>query len=125
MGIKLHYDGRSRNTERFLEKAKTKKFYDKIAKYAEDGVNALKSATPKDTGNTAASWDYTIDYTDDSVRISWTNSSENQGIPITILLQYGHGTRGGTYVEGTDYINPALDKVISDMVEHVWKQVIR
>lgn len=125
MGIKLHYDGRSRNTERFLEKAKTKTFYDRIAKYAEQGVEALRQSTPKDTGNTASAWGYNIEYGKDTVKISWTNSSENQGIPITILLQYGHGTRGGTYVEGTDYINPALDKVISDMVEHVWRQVIR
>ena len=125
MGIKLHYDGRSRGTERFLEKAKTRKFYDRIEKYAEQGAEALKRATPKDTGNTAAAWGYRIEYTDDSVRISWTNTNENQGIPISILLQYGHGTRNGTYVEGTDYINPALDDVISDMVEHVWRQVIK
>lgn len=125
MGIKLHYDGRSRSTERFLEKAKTCKFYDRIEKYAEQGVTALKQATPKDTGDTAGAWGYDIEYTDDSVRISWTNTNENQGIPISILLQYGHGTRNGTYVEGTDYINPALDDVISDMVEHVWRQVIK
>lgn len=94
-----------------------------LSQYAEKGVRALQEATPKDTGLTASSWSYEIERTDSSITISWTNSNFNKGVPIALLIQYGHGTRNGGYVSGRDYINPAMRPVFDEIEEAVMREV--
>lgn len=96
-----------------------------LNKYGERGVSALASATPVDTGLTASSWQYSINREKDSVSISFENTNINNGVSIAILLQYGHGTRNGGYVQGRDYINPAIQPLFDQIAEEAWKEVTR
>ena len=111
-------------TEKFLNIISKKLYYRNLQKYAEQGVAALASATPIDSGTTANSWDYEIRQTKNSVSIYWTNSNVNKGVPIAVIIQYGHGTRNGGYVQGRDYINPAMRPIFDKIAENVWKEVI-
>lgn len=111
-------------TEKFLNTINKKLYYRNLQKYAEQGVAALASATPIDSGTTANSWDYEIRQTKNSVSIYWTNSNVNKGVPIAVIIQYGHGTRNGGYVKGRDYINPAMRPIFDKIAENVWKEVI-
>lgn len=111
-------------TEKFLNTISKKLYYRKLQKYAEQGVAALASATPIDSGTTANSWNYEIRQTKNSVSIYWTNSNVNKGVPIAVIIQYGHGTRNGGYVQGRDYINPAMRPIFDKIAENVWKEVI-
>lgn len=88
-----------------------------------EGVEALASATPKRTGKTAASWYYEIEKTSTGWTVTWGNTNINKNVNIAIILQYGHGTRSGAYVEGIDYINPAIRPVFQDMCKDVWREV--
>lgn len=115
--------GDFKKTEKFLNKASKAAYFRKLEKYAREGVKALSAATPVDTGKTAASWSYEIRQTKGSVSIYWTNSNVNKGVPIAIILQYGHGTNNGGYVQGIDYINPALRPVFERLAEETWKEV--
>ena len=110
-------------TEKFLNSISKKQYYRNLQKYAEQGVAALASATPIDSGTTANSWDYEIRQTKNSVSIYWTNSNVNKGVPIAVIIQYGHGTRNGGYVQGRDYINPAMRPIFDKIAENVWKEV--
>ena len=110
-------------TEKFLNTISKKLYYRNLQKYAEQGVAALASATPIDSGTTANSWDYEIRQTKDSISIYWTNSNVNKGVPIAVIIQYGHGTRNGGYVQGRDYINPAMRPIFDKIAENVWKEV--
>lgn len=95
-----------------------------LEKYGKRGVEALRDATPKNTGKTAESWSY--DVTKDEkgqYQIVWYNSNKNNGVNIAILLQYGHATRNGGFVKGTDYINPAIEKVFNRMANEAWEEV--
>lgn len=94
-----------------------------LEKYGEEGVRALRSTTPKDTGLTADSWSYDIKVEKDRITLSWNNSNVNDGVPIAILLQYGHGTGTGGYVEGVDYINPAMHPIFKQIADSAWKEV--
>ena len=111
-------------TEKFLNTISKKLYYRNLQKYAEQGVAALASATPIDSGTTANSWDYEIRQTKNSVSIYWTNSNVNKGVPIAVIIQYGHGTRNGGYVQGRDYIKPAMRPIFDKIAENVWKEVI-
>lgn len=111
-------------TEKFLNSTSKKLYYRNLQKYAEQGVAALASATPVDSGTTANSWGYEIRQTKNSVSIYWTNSNVNKGVPIAVIIQYGHGTRNGGYVQGRDYINPAMRPIFDKIAESVWKEVI-
>lgn len=91
--------------------------------YAKEGVTALSSATPVDTGLTASSWFYEIEDQDGVVRISFCNSNIQNGVPIAIILQYGHGTNNGGWVEGRDYINPAIQPIFDKILNNAWKEV--
>lgn len=91
----------------------------------QEGVEALSKATPVDTGVTADSWSYEIIRKKDEIIINWKNSSNSEGIPIVILLQYGHGTRQGGYVQGQDFINPAMRPIFDKLSENLWKEVKR
>lgn len=110
-------------TEKFLNSISKKLYYHNLQKYAEQGVAALASATPIDSGTTANSWGYEIRQTKNSVSIYWTNSNVNKGVPIAVIIQYGHGTRNGGYVQGRDYINPAMRPIFDKIAENVWKEV--
>ncbi len=110
---------------RFLERIKEVVKLGDLDRYGQEGVAALSSATPKDTGETASSWYYTIEHTGSSASISFHNSHINDGVPIAIILQYGHGTRNGGWVEGRDYINPAIQPVFDRIAEDAWKEVTK
>lgn len=107
----------------FLEKSLEAVHFGGLDKYGKMGVDALKNATPRDTGKTAESWFYEIERGNGEVKIVWKNSNENQGIPIALLIQYGHGNGRGAYIQGIDYINPAMKSVFNDIAEIAWKEV--
>lgn len=104
-----------------LDNAEKSNIFDK---YGQLGVDALQSATPRDTSATANSWKYDVYYNkNESVRIVFSNTNIVDGVPIAILLQYGHGTRNGGYVEGRDYINPAIQPIFDELVKEAWREV--
>lgn len=123
--IVLTYKGNLKKTSDFLENAK--KFNPKtiLERYAQQGVQALMSATPTDSGKTANSWGYEITIATGSYSITWTNSNLVDGVPLVILLHYGHGTRNGGYVEGRDFINPALRPIFDSLADAAWKEITR
>ena len=110
-------------TTRFLERARNGVRMGVLDKYGQEGVAALASATPVDSGETANSWYYKIENTRGSVKISFCNSNIQNGVPIAIILQYGHGTRNGGWVEGRDYINPAIQPIFDKITNEVWREV--
>ena len=107
----------------FLEKAKQAVKLGDLNKYGREGVAALKSATPVDTGLTADSWYYEIIRKDGSVTINFNNKNIQNGVPIAIILQYGHGTNNGGWVEGRDYINPAVRPLFDKIANEAWREV--
>lgn len=116
--------GSFKKTETFLNRAKRGAFYRHLHKYGKQGVAALSAATPVDSGLTAQSWDYEINSTRDTVEIVWTNSNVvDEWAVVAILIQYGHGTRNGGYVQGIDYINPAMRPVFEDIANAIWEEV--
>ena len=96
-----------------------------LDRYGEKGVDALKKATPKDSGKTSESWKYEIKRTKESVSLVFKNTNIQNGVPIAIILQYGHGTRNGGYVKGRDYINPAVKPVFDKMAKEMWEDVTK
>ena len=110
---------------RFLEKAKEAVRLGYLDKYGREGVAALASATPVDSGLTASSWYYEIENKNGSATITFLNSHVNQGVPIAIILQYGHGTGTGGWVEGRDYINPAIQPIFDRIANDAWREVTK
>lgn len=96
-----------------------------LEKYGDVGVKELSAATPTETGLAASSWSYKVKHRIGSWSIVWSNSDIEDGFPVAVMLQYGHGTRNGGYVEGIDYINPALKPVFDAIAEEAWKEVTR
>ena len=123
--ISIGHKGNFANTTRFLEKAKRSAKLSDLDKFGQAGVAALASATPVDTGLTANSWYYKITRSKETVTISFHNSNIQNGVPIAIILQYGHGTRNGGWVQGRDYINPAIQPVFDNITEHAWREVTK
>jgi hypothetical protein len=123
--IRFKQSGNFNNTERFLSNATRIKAHSILENYARLGVNELAAATPVDTGVTADSWGYEIRTTRKGYTINWTNSNVNNGVPIVILIQYGHGTGNGGYVQGRDFINPAIQPVVDKIVQNLWEEVSR
>ncbi len=125
MKINFAHHGNFNRFESFLTKLLRIKPLIKaiLHKYGKRGVNALKEATPKLSGKTAESWTYDIEEENGVMKIVWKNSNVNDGHIIALLLQYGHGTRQGGYVEGTDYINPAIAEIFGQMANEAWKEV--
>lgn len=113
------------NTTNFLKKLKQKNIIRIVEKYGRIGVAMLHSYTPVDSGLTANSWYYKVLTTDSSISLQFLNSNINKGVPIAIILQYGHGTGTGGWVEGRDYINPAIQPVFEKLAEEAWKEVTR
>lgn len=110
-------------TEKYLMKCKSSKAYKILDKFGREGVAQLAAYTPVDTGKTASLWDYSIDKTDTGYAISWYNMNVNKHVNIALILQYGHATRSGSWVEGVDYINPALQPIFDKMANAVWEEV--
>ena len=123
--IRFTHKGDFSKLTRFLERIKEVVKLSDLDKYGRAGVEALASATPKESGKTASSWNYTIEHTNDSVRINFTNSNINDGVPIAIILQFGHGTGTGGWVEGRDYINPAIQPIFDQIVNNAWREVTK
>ena len=109
----------------FLERAKEAVHLGGLDKYGRAGVAALASATPADTGLTADSWYYEIRNQNGTASITFLNSNINKGVPIAIILQYGHGTGTGGWVEGRDYINPAIQPIFDELAKNAWKEVTK
>lgn len=109
----------------FLERAKESVKIGDLDKYGREGVAALSSATPIDSGKTANSWSYEITNKNGSVTISFNNSNIQNGVPIAIILQYGHGTKNGGWVQGRNYINPAIQPVFDEIVDKAWREVTK
>lgn len=124
MKISFRQKGDFRKTERFLKRARDADFFERLEEYGREGVEALSSATPVGTGLTAGSWSYEIRKTADDCAIYWTNSNVVDGwFNVAIGLQYGHGTGTGGWVEGIDYINPAIQPIFERIAEDVWATI--
>ena len=121
--IKLSSTGNFNKTEKFLKRSNNIKL--DLDAYGRKGVAALAAATPVNSGETANSWYYEITKQKGKYTIAFKNSNINNGVPIAIILQYGHGTNNGGWVEGRDYINPAIQPIFDEMAEAAWKEVKR
>lgn len=121
--ISIRHKGDYSKLTRYLEKMKKAARISVLDKYGKEGVAALESATPVDTGLTASSWYYKIEMIGGVAKLMFCNSNIQNGVPIAIILQYGHGTRNGGWVEGRDYINPAIQPIFDKIVEDAWKEV--
>lgn len=123
--INFRQTGDWSKTTNFMKRLKQRKYLNSLDKYGQRGVDALSSATPVDTGKTANSWSYEIRNNDKKVSIVFKNSNIVNGVPIAIILQYGHGTRNGGWVEGRDYINPAIQPIFDEIVKEAWGEVTK
>ena len=125
--INVRIKGDLSKTNTFLKIAKDERIYKKVLeKYGKIGVDALKAATPVDSGETASAWDYEISSNNGIISIAWTNSKViRDGTPIVILLQYGHGTNKGGYVKGRNFINPAIKPIFDRIAEDTWAEVTK
>ena len=123
--ISFRHKGDFSKSTRFLERIKEFVHLSDFDKYGRKGVEALASATPVDSGNTANSWYYKITNEKGSVTISFHNSNIQNGVPIAVILQYGHGTRNGGWVVGRDYINPAIQPIFDQIVNNAWREVTK
>ena len=122
--IRITTKGDFNNTFRFLNKMSKFQINKILEKYGQMGVEALRSATPVDSGKTAESWGYEISIRKEGATIHWTNTNQNKGVYIAVILQYGHGTGTGGYVKGVDYINPAIRPVFDKIAEEAWMEVV-
>lgn len=123
--IKFEHQGSFNNTTKMLNRIKNLNIRNILAKYGSEGVSALSAATPVDSGATASSWSYTITANKNGYVVKWTNSNVVGGIPVAILLQYGHGTGTGGYVQGRDFINPAIQPIFDRIAEEAWREVTK
>lgn len=123
--ISFRHKGDFSKLTTFLERSKEFVKLSDLDRYGREGVKALSAATPVDTGLTANSWSYKITHKNGSVSISFHNSNIQNGVPIAIILQYGHGTNNGGWVEGRDYINPTIQPVFDEIVNKAWKEVTK
>lgn len=122
--ISFRHEGDFSKLSKYLEKVKkASNFTSRFEKYGKEGVAALAAATPVDTGLTASSWYYDITQNNGSVTISFNNSNRQNGVLIAIILYYGHGTRNGGWVEGRDYIHPAIQPVFDKIADEAWREV--
>lgn len=123
--ITFKHTGNFNKIESWLIGAAKKDWMSLLNMYGQEGIRALESATPVDTGLTAMSWNYTISRTLSSYKIDFTNSNIQNGVNIAIILEFGHGTRNGGYVQGRDYINPAIRPVFDRLADTIWKEVTK
>lgn len=126
--FKLTSHGSFSNTQNFLRRAMTKRWADNLKKYAEEGLSALRVATPKDTGKTADSWSYDIRITNEKTEITWINDNRTDGEsgpPIVVLLYYGHAMPHGGYCPPNDFITPVMEPIFKKIADDAWKELTR
>ena len=121
--IVLKQSGDFKYTEGLLKRINKNDMRRQLEKFGKLGVDALRDATPKDTGKTSESWQYEIKMDKTGVSITWKNTNVVDGVPIAIIIQYGHATKNGGYVKGIDYVNPAVKPIFEDLANEVWKGV--
>ena len=121
--VTIKHRGNFNKLERFLNAVRGARYLNMLDKYGQEGVKALAAATPVDTGKTAASWTYEIERSPTRTTISWLNTNTNQNVNIAVILQYGHGTGTGGWVQGRDYINPAIRPVFDRIANEAWREV--
>ena len=121
--ITFKQEGNFHNTMKFLNKALNANYLSMLEQYGREGVDALASATPTDSGETASSWDFKINHGKTSIELCWINTNVVDGVNIAIILQYGHGTGNGGFVQGRDYINPAIAPIFDRIASNAWKVV--
>lgn len=123
MSITFQFSGSFKNSEAFLRAASKVNILSIMQSCGQDGVNALAKATPTDSRLASASWGYNVSQSRGGYSIVWTNSDIESGFPVAIMLQYGYGTGTGGYVQGRDYINPAMKPIFDKIADKVWKAV--
>ena len=123
--ISFRHKGSFNKTVQYFEKLKSTVNCSYLDKYGKEGVAALSSATPRDTGKTAESWYYEVDVKKDSASITFKNSNIQNGVPIAVILQYGHATKNGGWVEGRDYINPVIQPIFDKIANEAWREVTK
>lgn len=121
--IEVTHHGNFKNTERFLNRVARRQQLGWLDSYGIRGVDALSNATPKDTRETSRRWRYSVTEKRGRITITWYNDNEDDGVPIVILIQYGHATRNGGFVQGRDFINPAMQPLFDQMSHEIWKRV--
>ena len=117
--------GSIKNTMNFLNRILSRSYLQKLEQYGQMGVDALAAATPRRTGKTAASWGYEIELNDQNTKLTWTNSNVVDGVNVVVLIRYGHGTGTGGYVQGIDFIEPAMKPLFQGFADDIWKEVMR
>lgn len=125
MKVTFRHKGDFSKTEKFLKKSKDSMILQNLDRYGREGVQALMSATPVNTGLTANSWYYEIVKENGVTKLNFCNSNIQNGVLIAIILQYGHGTRQGGWVEGRDYINPAIQPIFDELADSAWREVTK
>ena len=123
--IRIKHRGNFNHIEKFFVNVQNEDYIKDLDRFGREGVAALASATPVDSGKTASCWEYEIERGDGRIVISWFNTNVNDGVNIAVILQYGHGTGTGGFVQGRDYINPAIQSVFDHIVEESWKEVTK
>lgn len=121
--ITFKHEGNFDNTEKFFREVRASNYKSILEKYAREGIALLAAATPVNSGQTAASWGYKITDTKTGIKITWTNSNVVDGVPIAVLIQYGHATRDGGHVEGRDFINPVMQPLFEKIQNELWGEV--
>ena len=123
--ITVKHKGSFKNTESFFNRALRRDYMKILRQYGETGVELLRQATPKDSGITSESWGYEIQQGNGQVSVVWTNTNENDGVNIAILIIYGHGLHNGGYVQGNDFVTPAIRPLLGQMADKVWREVTK
>ena len=121
--ISFKHSGSFNKTDKFFKRVLFSDYLHIFNKYGVIGVNALSSVTPLDTGKTANSWGYKIQRSNKGISITWTNSNMVDGIPVVILLLYGHVGKNGGYIQGLDFINPIMKPIFNKIIDDIWKEV--
>lgn len=125
MGVSFRTKGDFSQTEKLLKKSLGRDYISILDRYGRQGVEALRAASPVDTGLMASSWRYEITQTGSSISLTFHNDDIENGCNVAILVQYGHGTPNGYFVEGQDFINPALRPIFDDLADKAWREVTR
>ena len=125
MKVTTRKKGSITNTMNLFKRILSRSYLQDLERYGQLGVNALAVATPRRTGLTADSWRYKIEVNDRETKVVWTNSNTVDGVNVAILIQYGHGTRNGGYVEGIDFINPAIKPIFQGFADDIWREVMK
>lgn len=123
MPVRITQEGDFKRIEKFLKNASKKDLRSILENYGKQGVDALSAATPRDTGKTADSWYYTTEITKRGVSITWRNSNNHDGVPIVLMIEYGHGFQNGTYIEGRPFIAKSIKPTFDKLARKAWEEV--